>query len=239
VLRWAAGLVAMVAAVAIIAFTALMVLTPSVGSARQLAAEQAHAHGAVYPGPPVPRKFSASLVATEDKRFYTEPGIDLYAFARVAGGYLTGGKFEGGATLYQQLAKLLYTGGQSTFGNEPEQVALAIKLDFSYTKQQILQMYAGIVYFGHGYYGLAAASCGYFGVRPSGLSWPEAAMLAGLVQGPSVDDPLRHPAAARDRQLHVLSRLVATGVLSPERAAAARAVPLDAMLGHGAGSCQG
>jgi membrane peptidoglycan carboxypeptidase len=225
-----------------VAFGALLVLTPSAGNARELAREQAVARGAVYPGPAVPGKFAASLVATEDKRFYSEPGVDVLAIGRVAAGYLTGRGDQGGATLYQQLAKLLYTEGQSGLSVEPEQIALAVKLDLTYSKQQILQMYTDIVYFGHGYYGLAAASCGYFGVRPAGLSWPEAATLAGLVQGPSIDDPIDHPAAARQREAHVLGRLVATGVLTPSQAAAAQAVPLSSMLAHGgssASSCTG
>ena len=74
---------------------------------------------------------------------------------------------------------MLYTQGRSGLKIEAEQLALAIKLDMTYTKKQILRMYAGVVYFGNGYYGLAAASCGYFDVRPAGLSWPEAALLAG------------------------------------------------------------
>src|SRR2546430_9923389 len=75
-------------------------------------------------------------------------------------------------------------------------------------------MYADVAYFGHDYYGLGAASCGYFGVTPARLSWPEAAMLAGLVQAPSADDPIAHFAAARARESHVLGRLVATRHLS-------------------------
>jgi membrane carboxypeptidase/penicillin-binding protein PbpC len=224
---------------ALVAFGALLAVTPSVGNARQLAKAQATAHQAVYPGPPVPARFAASLVATEDHRFYSEPGIDVFAIGRVAAGYLTGGGDQGGATLYQQLAKVLYTQGRSGLKVEAEQVALAIKLDMTYTKKQILRMYAGVVYFGNGYYGLAAASCGYFGVRPAGLSWPEAALLAGLVQGPTADDPVTHPATARAREAHVLGRLVATGVLTPAQAAAAQAVPLATMLAHSGSSCTG
>ena len=167
ILRRLALLIAVLLVVMAVAFGGLLVLTPSAGNARELAWAQATAHHAVYPGPPVPARFARSLVATEDKRFYSEPGIDLYAFGRVGAGYVTSGRFEGGATLYQQLAKMLYTNGQSTLTDELEQVALAIKLDLTYSKQQILRMYAGIVYFGHGFYGLAAASCGYFGAgRP-------------------------------------------------------------------------
>jgi membrane peptidoglycan carboxypeptidase len=223
-----------------IAFGGLLIMTPSAGNAEQLARAQASEHHSVYPGPAVPSKFSRSLVATEDHRFYSEPGIDVFAIARVGASYLTGdgGKYQGGATLYQQLAKLLYTGGQSTTSNEPEQVALAVKLDLKYSKAQILRMYAGIVYFGTGYYGLSAASCGYFGVHPSRLSWAQAAMMAGLVQGPTLDNPVRHPAAARARETHVLGRLVATGVLTSAQAARALAVPVSDLLAH-RGGCVG
>ena len=224
---------------ALVAFGVLLVVTPSVGNAPRLARAQARAHHSVYPGPQVPARFAASLVATEDHRFYSEPGVDVFAIGRVTASYLTGGGDQGGATLYQQLAKVLYTQGRSGLAVEAEQVALAVKLDMTYTKQQILRMYAGVVYFGNGYYGLAAASCGYFGVRPAGLSWPEAALLAGLVQGPTADDPVTHPATARAREAHVLGRLVATGVLAPAQAATAQAVPLATMLAQSGSSCAG
>jgi membrane peptidoglycan carboxypeptidase len=221
----------------ILAFGGLLIFTPSVGNARQLVAAQDRAHHAVYPGPAVAARFAESLVATEDKRFYSEPGIDLFAVGRVGLAYVTGHGLQGGATLYQQLAKLLYTRGRSSTSDEAEQVALAVKLYLTYTRQQILQMYAEVVYFGHGYYGLAAASCGYFGVRPAGLSWPQAAMLAGLVQGPSLDDPLTHPANARAREVHVVGRLVATGKLTPAQGRAALAVPLRSLIVRAGQGC--
>jgi penicillin-binding protein 1A len=220
-----------------IAFGVLLASTPSVGDARQLARAEAAAHHAVYPGPEVPARFAAALVATEDHRYYSEPGIDVLAIGRVAASYLTSGGDQGGATLYQQLAKVLYTQGRSGLAVEAEQVALAVKLDLTYTKKQILRMYADVVYFGNGYYGLAAASCGYFGVPPAGLSWPEAALLAGLVQGPSADDPVTHPATARAREAHVLGRLVATGTITQPQATAALAVPLSGLLAPGGADC--
>jgi membrane peptidoglycan carboxypeptidase len=229
-LRRTAIVVVALALLGVAAFGGLMIATPSVGNAQELVQAQDAAHDAAYPGPPVPARFAESLVATEDKRFYSEPGIDLFAVGRVAAGYVTGHGIEGGATLYQQLAKLLYTHGQSTASDEAEQIALAVKLDLTYSKQQILQMYADVVYFGNDYYGLAAASCGYFGVPPAALSWPEAAMLAGVVQGPSLDDPLTHPANARARESHVVGRLVATGKLTQAQGNAALAVPLSSLI---------
>ncbi len=235
-LWWTVTVVVTLALLGVIAFGGLMAATPSAGNAEQLVQAQDAAHDAAYPGPPVPARFAESLVATEDKRFYSEPGIDMYAVARVAAGYVTGHGIQGGATLYQQLAKLLYTHGQSNGFDEVEQVALAVKLYLGYSRPQILQMYADVVYFGNNYYGLAAASCGYFGVQPAGLSWPQAAMLAGLVQGPSLDDPLTHPANARTREVHVVGRLVATGKLTQAQGRAALAVPLSTLI---AGAGQG
>jgi membrane peptidoglycan carboxypeptidase len=235
-LWWTAVAFVTLALLAVVAFGGLMAVTPSADNAQQLVQAQDVAHHAVYPGPAVPARFAESLVATEDKRFYSEPGIDLYAVARVAVGYVTGHGIEGGATLYQQLAKLLYTNGQSTAPDEAEQIALAVKLYLGYSRPQILQMYAEVVYFGNDDYGLEAASCGYFGVQPADLSWPQAAMLAGMVQGPSLDDPLTHPANARTREVHVVGRLVATGKLTEAQGKAALAVPLSTLI---AGAGQG
>lgn len=228
----AAVLVALVAAAGII-----MTVTPSVGSAWSIARASARSHQSVFPGPPVPHKFSAALIATEDHRFWSEPGVDPYAIARVLLAGLTGGGDQGGATIYQQLAKVLYTPGKDGIPTEIEQIALAIKLKYSYSDTQILRMYSAVVYFGHGFYGLAAASCGYFGRPPDKLSWPQAALLAGLVQAPSAYDPLEFAQLARARERHVISRLVSTGVLARRQAIAALMAPIT-KLTRGAGGCR-
>ena len=214
----------------------LLLVTPSVGDAPARTQQLDRLHHAAYPGPAVPGRFAASLVSTEDHRFYSEHGIDVFAVARLIAGRITGRPDQGGATLYQQLAKMLYTPGRSGIAVQAEQVGLGIKLDLAYPKPRILQMYADVAYFGHGYYGLGAASCGYFGVTPARLSWPQAAMLAGLVQAPSADDPIAHFAAARARQAHVLSRLAATGKLTQAQAASAYRQPLG-LVGGPAGAC--
>ncbi len=237
-LLWRAAIALVtLALLGVVVFGGLMAVTPSAGNAEQLVQAQDAARNAVYPGPAVSARFAESLVATEDKRFYSEPGIDLYAVARVAAGYVTGHGIEGGATLYQQLAKLLYTHGQSTASDEAEQVALAVKLYLGYSRPQILRMYADVVYFGNDDYGLEAASCGYFGVQPADLSWPQAAMLAGMVQGPSLDDPLTHPANARTREVHVVGRLVATGKLTGAQGKAALAVPVPTLIARAGQGC--
>jgi penicillin-binding protein 1A len=221
----------------VVAFGTLLQVTPSVGNARQLASAIDRAHRAEYPGVVVPYRFATSLEATEDHRFNSEPGIDPLAIGRVIYGYVTGRGDQGGATLYQQLAKMLYTQAQTGFEAETEQVALAVKLNFSYSGPEILRLYSDVAYFGHGFYGLEAASCGYYGVRPYQMSWPQAALLAGLVQGPTVDDPLAHPAQGLAREQHVIGRLVAVGALTQPQADSYLAIPLPRLLA-GAGHCR-
>jgi membrane peptidoglycan carboxypeptidase len=205
----------------------LWVDTPSAGDATQLAKAQAEQHGIAYPGPPVPANFSRPLIATEDKRFYSEPGVDVLAVGRVAWSDVSGGSDQGGATLEQQLAKLLYTPAQTGFDAELKQIVLAFKINASYSKAQILRMYAEVAYYGHGYYGLEQASCGYFGHPAADLTLTQGAMLAGVVNAPSLDDPIDDPVNARQRLEHVIARMLAVGDLSNSQASAA----LSASLG--------
>jgi membrane peptidoglycan carboxypeptidase len=218
-------------------FGLLLLIAPSTGNAPQLARAIDQQHGAPYPGVVVPYKFATALEATEDHRFASEPGIDPFAVARVSYSYLSGQGDQGGATLYQQLAKMLHTPERTGLTAEIEQVALAVKLKYGYSEAEILRLYADVAYFGHGFYGLEDASCGYFGVRPEGMSWPQAALLAGLVQGPSTDDPIDHPAAGLAREQHVIGRLVTIGAISEAEARVYLAVPLASLLSH-AGSCR-
>jgi membrane peptidoglycan carboxypeptidase len=219
-----------------LAFGLLMLATPTAGNARQLAQAFDQEHGAPYPGVAVPYRFATALEATEDHRFKEEPGIDPVAVMRVVYGAVTRKGDEGGATLYQQLAKMLYTPGSMSLHAEAEQVALAIKLKYTYSGPEILRLYADVAYFGHGFYGLDEASCGYFGVRPDMLSWPQAALLAGLVQGPTEDDPIDHPAAGLAREQHVMGRLVAIGTITQAQADAYLKIPLSTLLAN-AGAC--
>lgn len=235
-IRTVIALVAVVACLCLAAFGGLMAVTPSVSNARAIAQAQDQAHHAAYPGPKVPVRFAAALEATEDHRFNAEPGIDPGAVLRFLGGPLTSKNNQGGATLYQQLAKMLYTPGESGVKVEAKQVALAVKLKFSYSGAEILRLYSDVAYFGNNFYGLRDASCGYFGIRPARLSWPQAALLAGLVNGPTIDDPLTNPDNARAREEHVIGRLVATGNLTQaqaDRYLAVSLATLQASAGHG------
>jgi len=212
--RRAAIALATLIVVLALAAGALWVATPSASEATQLAQAQAEQHGIPYPGPSVPENFARPLIATEDHRFNSEPGVDLLAVARVAAAKVTGGGDQGGATIAQQLAKMLYTPTQNGFDAEVKQVVLAVKLNLAYSKQQILDLYAEVAYYGHGYYGLQAASCGYFGHPAKDLTVVQGAMLAGVVNAPSVDDPINDPGNARTRLEHVIARMAAVGYLT-------------------------
>ena len=204
----------------------LFVLTPSAGQATALVAAQARERHIAYPGPPVPRYFAQALVATEDHRFNTDPGVDPLAMGRVVVSWITGRKDQGGSTIDQQLAKNLYTGGHSGFTEDLEQLAMAVKLNQTYSRAEILRMYAEVAYYGHGYYGLDAASCGYFGRPPDRLTLVQAAMLAGVVNAPTYDDPLIYPRQARARLVHVIGRMAAVGYLTQAQETAALNAPL-------------
>jgi penicillin-binding protein 1A len=221
-----AKIITAVVAVLAAAIALLFSLTPSADQATAVAREQAAAHHIAYPGPPVPRYFAEALVATEDHRFYTDPGVDPFALGRVMVSRIIGRRDQGGSTIDQQLAKNLFTSGHSGFAQQIEQVVMAIKLNRAYSRPDILRLYAEIAYYGHGYYGLEAASCGYFGVRPARLTLVQAAMLAGAVNAPTYDDPLAYPVQARSRLVHVIGRMAAVGYLTRAQQAAALKAPL-------------
>jgi len=204
----------------------LFALTPSANQATALTRAQAQARHIAYPGPVVPANFAQALIATEDHRFNSDPGVDPLAMARVAVSWITGREDQGGSTIDQQLAKNLYTGGRGGFTNDVKQLAIAVKLNQAYSRPEILRMYAEVAYYGHGYYGLRAASCGYFGREPDRLTLVQAAMLAGAVNAPTYDDPLVYPRQARTRLVHVIGRMAAVGYLTQAQKTAALNAPL-------------
>lgn len=233
----AAITLAAVVVVLALAAGALWAATPGASEATRLARQQARQHGIAYPGPAVPENFARPLIATEDHRFYSEPGVDVFALARVAWAKLSNGSDQGGATIEQQLAKMLYTPGRTGVKAELEQVTLAFKLNFAYSKQQILDLYAESAYYGNQYYGLEQASCGYFGHPAKDLTVVQGAMLAGVVNLPSLDDPVTHPGNARARLAHVIGRMEAVGYLTRAQARQQLAAPLGLVSAGAARGC--
>jgi membrane peptidoglycan carboxypeptidase len=210
--------------------TALLVLrAPSVDGAPARVAAVLAAHHAESDGGVVPGRVGQALLATEDSRYYDDAALDPKGVVRAVIGVVTHNGNDGGATIEQQLAKMLYAPGTS-FGSELKQVGVAFRLDQRFSKEQILAMYLDAAYFGDGAYGITEASQHYFGLPASRLSWGQASLLAGLVQAPTAYDPDGHLSEALLRRHHVLGRLVATGVLTSAQAAAAAAAPLNPVV---------
>lgn len=225
-LRRFAAVVGVLVTLGIVLSVILWIATPGVGDARSRTDAILAAHNAPSIGGNVPPKVAAALIATEDSRFYSHSGLDLRGAIRGALTLSRGGAL-GGATIDAQLAKLLYTHNDGGFKPAVEEVVLAVKIDHVWTKKQILAMYFDAAYFGHGAYGLQSAAKVYFGVPPDQLTWAQSTMIAGLVNAPSAYDPTAHFSLARDRQRHVLDRLVATGVFTKQQADAVYGADLD------------
>ena len=185
------------------------------------------AHGGVQVSLPTRARVVRATVAIEDRRFFSHGAVDPVALGRVlVESVLHPGVDPGGSTIAQQLAKVLYREPSTVLG-QMKSVGLAFKLEQRYSKRRILAMYMNAIYYGHGFWGVGRASRGYFGRPAVRLDWPQAALLAGLPQAPSLLDPLRHPADARERSLALLKELVRTRALPDARAKAIARVPLN------------
>jgi len=175
--------------------------------------------------PPVMRQ---AMVATEDERFYEHRGVDPRGIMRAAlANYRHDEITQGASTITQQLARKLFLSDQQTLTRKIQEALLAVEIERYYTKDEILERYLNLVYFGAGAYGVQAASHAYFGKDVSQLTLPEAAMLAGLVAAPSLYSPYNDLQRAKERQRHVLDRMVATGDISRDEADAAADAKLD------------
>ena len=163
----------------------------------------------------VPPYLPEAIVAIEDRRFYHHFGIDLEGMARAAvRDVLAGHIVEGGSTITQQLAKNLFLTPQRTFKRKIQEIMLALWLDHTYTKHQILTAYMNRVYLGDGTYGVDAAARTYFGKPVSQINLREAAILAGLLRAPSRFAPSRDPVEALERAHTVLDAMVECGTIS-------------------------
>jgi penicillin-binding protein 1A len=169
-----------------------------------------------------------AILAIEDDRFYERhAGIDIHAIARAAFANLKAGAVvEGGSTITQQLIKNTLTGPAQTFTRKFQEAQAAIKLESQYTKDEILERYLNLVYFGHGAYGIASASEYYFGREPQKLTLAQAALLAGVIKAPVQDDPINNPENAMARRDQVLGRMLELNWISSQEYADALTSPL-------------
>jgi penicillin-binding protein 1A len=156
-----------------------------------------------------------ATVAIEDKRFYEHRGVDVRGMARAVMADVTHhGTVQGGSTITQQFIKNVYTGGQKTIARKLVEAALAWQLEQKWTKDKILTAYLNTVYYANGAYGVEQASKIYFHHSAQTMKPAEAALLAGIVEDPSLYDPVAHPQAAKERRNLVLQQLYAQGFLT-------------------------
>jgi hypothetical protein len=169
-----------------------------------------------------------AVVATEDERFYRHHGIDIIGVIRALPYDLTHLSFaEGASTITEQLAKVLYLDGNDhNPWRKLQDAAVAVKLEDRYSKPKILAAYLNTAYFGGGATGVQAAANHYFAIDARKLDAAQATLLAGLIQAPSLYNPLRDPTLARARQIEVLRSLVRSKYLLEPAAAALLAQPL-------------
>ena len=178
-------------------------------------------------GPPVnirslPAHVPAAFVAIEDRRFYSHPGFDAAGIARAAAANLAeGGIAQGGSTITQQTARLLFLNQDKTLERKARELALAVQLERTFSKPQILGLYLSRINFGKGAWGLEAAAWRYFNKPASRLTVREAAMLAAIPKSPTGYNPVDQPRRNAERTKLVLDAMVETGALSAKARTAA------------------
>jgi penicillin-binding protein 1A len=179
------------------------------------------------PAREIPRLVKQALLAVEDRRFYEHSGIDPIGILGAA--FSTArGRVRGGSTITQQLARNLYdaVGVKRSLWRKLKEMIVALYLERRYSKEEILAMYLNTVPFGGVTYGIQSASRYYFGKDAKDLTLPEAALLVGLLKGPSYYSPYRYPQRALSRRNLVLDLMVEAGFLSAKEAAEAKKAPL-------------
>lgn len=174
-----------------------------------------------------PKMMRDSLLAVEDSRFYEHPGIDVIGVLRAIVANATGGRTQGASTITQQVARTFFLTRERTLSRKLKEALLSLRIEQQLSKDQILELYMNQIYLGARTYGFAEAARTYFGKPISQLSVAECAMLAGLPQNPAYANPIKSPKRAKDRQLVVLSRMRAEGVIDDIVYAAAKVEKLD------------
>jgi membrane peptidoglycan carboxypeptidase len=173
----------------------------------------------------VPVQVRNAVMAAEDRDFYTNPGFSLSGFARALGNNIFGGDTQGGSTITQQYVKNALVGsaraGIGGLVRKAKELVISTKMSREWSKDEVLQAYLNIIYFGRGAYGIGAASKAYFDKPVDKLDVSEGALLAALIQRPSTLDPAVDPVGSADRWNWVLDGMVTMGTLSKEDRAAA------------------
>ncbi len=175
----------------------------------------------------IPEHFKKAIVSVEDARFWLHSGLDYVAILRALLKDIRARRIkEGGSTITQQLAKVVFLSSERTLVRKLKEATLAIRLEKNLTKEEILELYLNKIYFGHGAYGVEMAARSYFGKSISDVDLAEAALLCGLIQAPSRYSPYNNLDKAKHRQLIVLNRMLEERYITEEEHALAYEQPL-------------
>lgn len=163
----------------------------------------------------VPKPLLEGIIATEDQRFFEHPGVDFIGILRAARELvMTGQKSQGASTITMQVARNFFLTPEKTFSRKINEILLALKINSTFSKDKILELYINRIYLGQHAYGVSAAAEIYYGKNLDELTLPEMAMIAGLPQAPSKENPISDPKAAKERRDHVLQRMLEMGYIS-------------------------
>jgi len=176
----------------------------------------------------IPPHVIKAFLATEDPRFYSHSGIDISGVLRATLSNIRAGKVvQGGSSITQQLAKLLFLEPEKTLTRKIKEALIALQIERRYSKDEILALYLNQVYLGNGAYGVEAASQRLFGKPVAQLTLAEGAMLAGLPAAPNKYSPINNIERAHARRMHVLKRMVAEGFITEADLTSASREPIE------------
>jgi penicillin-binding protein 1A len=178
----------------------------------------------------IPLDMQHAVIATEDRTFYSNPGISVGGIIRAAFSDVFGHGHQGGSTITQQYVKNAFVGNQPSLLRKAREAIIALKLAHTHSKDDILGLYLNTIYFGRGAYGVEAASLTYFGHSASKLTLAESALLTGIIRAPELYDPAKDLKAATDRRAIVLDLMARQGFISQSQAAAAKKVKVSARV---------
>lgn len=185
----------------------------------------------VVPFADIPPVLRNAIIAVEDAEFWKHLGINPWRIPSAAlANFRAGRRRQGSSTLTMQLSRYLFLTPEKTYERKLKEAILAFQIEKNFTKEEIFTLYCNQVYFGHGNYGVEAASEFFYSKRARELTLPEAAMIAGLPQSPSRLSPVEHPKAVIARRNLVLERMRDEKFISDQDAAAAKAAPLGLKL---------
>lgn len=159
----------------------------------------------------LPRAFVDALIATEDRRFFEHSGVDYRGILRAIWTKIKLRKaFEGGgaSTITQQVVRSAFLNNKKNISRKVTEIAYALELERTMSKQKILEIYVNTMFLGSGSYGVGAAAMRYFGKKVQDLSPAQSALIAGLFQSPSRFNPKKFPARAKNRQLKVINAML-------------------------------